>query len=340
MQENLYGKTLDELQEICKLHALPSFTAKQITDWLYKKHCRSFDEMSNLSLKVREILKTEYIIRLSSPVGEQISADGTKKYLFTTVNNHFIETVFIPDNDRATVCVSSQAGCKMNCLFCMTGKQGFQENLSTGEILNQIRSLPEFDKLTNIVFMGMGEPFDNYETLLKALTILTSEWGYAWSPRRITVSTIGIIPILKRFIKESECHLAVSLHSAFPENRLQIMPLEKSYPMHEIIRTLKQHNWHGQRRLSFEYIMFAGINDTLSDCRELIRLLKGLECQVNLIRYHNIPEINLKGVDYETMLIFRDTLNRAGILTTVRVSRGEDIMAACGMLSGLKSPMT
>ena len=335
-KENLLGKTLSELKDICKTLAIPNYIALQMCDWLYKKYCSSINEMTNISLKNRDLLKSVYTIDARTPVDSQISLDGTKKYLYSVDNDCFVESVYIPDKERATLCISSQVGCKMNCLFCMTGKQGFQKNLSSGEIINQIQSLPEFESLTNIVFMGMGEPFDNLEEVMKTCEILTSDWGYGWSPRRITVSTIGVIPKMKRFLEESDCHLAVSLHATTDETRLKLMPLQKMYPMKKIFQLLEQYNWDGQRRLSFEYIMFKGINDSIDDARRLAKLLCRLKCRVNLIRFHAIDGVSLESSDLKIMEIFRGYLTEKGIVTTIRASRGEDILAACGMLSSQK----
>jgi 23S rRNA (adenine2503-C2)-methyltransferase len=270
------------------------------------------------------------------PSQESASVDGTKKYLFTTPDGNFIETVYIPDEDRHTLCVSSQVGCKMNCLFCMTGKQGFTSNLSAAEILNQILSVPEADKLTNLVFMGMGEPMDNLPNLLRALEILTADYGYAWSPRRITVSTIGVIPKMKIFLEHTKCHLAISMHSPFTDERLKIMPVEKPFPIAEVLAELKKHDFSHQRRVSFEYIMFDGFNDSMRHAVEMVRLLKGIDCRVNLIRFHAIPNVDLKTSNEDKMVFFRDYLTSNGITTTIRKSRGEDIFAACGMLSTLE----
>ena len=332
-KEALLGKTLQELQSISTELSMPVFTAKQITDWLYKKKVESINEMTNLSVTNREKLKEKYEINFSSPLRQQHSKDGTIKYLFQTNKNYFIETVYIPEDDRATLCVSSQIGCKMNCLFCMTGKQGFLGNLSANEIINQIQSIPERDKLTNVVFMGMGEPLDNTDELFKVLDILTSSYGYAWSPKRITVSTIGITPNLKRFIEESDCHLAISLHSPYEKERMELIPIEKAYPMRDVLDLIKKYDFAHQRRVSFEYIMFKGLNDDLQHAKDLAKLLVGIPCRVNLICYHSIPDVSLKSSDEKTMPAFRDYLNSKGIICTIRTSRGEDILAACGMLS-------
>jgi len=329
----LSGYTLSELQEIVKQSGMPAFTAKQLASWLYNKHVDSIDDMSNLSLKHRELLKQTYEVGNNPPVEAMRSTDGTIKYLYQVAGNNFVEAVYIPDDDRATLCVSSQVGCKMNCKFCMTGKQGFATNLTANEILNQIASLPERDKLTNVVFMGMGEPLDNLDEVLKVLEILTSDYGYGWSPKRITVSTIGLKKGLRRFIDESDCHLAISLHSPISSQRAELMPAERAFPATEMVELLRDYDFSKQRRLSFEYIMFKGVNDSLVYAKELTKLLRGLDCRINLIRFHAIPNVDLQGADMDTMTAFRDYLTSHGLFTTIRSSRGEDIFAACGMLS-------
>lgn len=336
MNTPLVGKTLDELKEVVLDAGMPAFTGKQIADWIYRKRATSFDEMSNISVKNRDLLATKYDVGLVKPTQETSSVDGTKKYLFTTADQNFVETVYIPDDDRHTLCVSSQVGCKMNCMFCMTGKQGFTSQLSATEILNQIMSVPEADKLTNLVFMGMGEPMDNLPNLLRALEILTADYGYAWSPRRVTVSTIGIIPKMKIFLEQTGCHLAISMHSPFHEERFKIMPIEKVYPLADVLKELKKYDFSHQRRVSFEYIMFDGFNDTVRHAVETVRILRDIDCRVNLIRFHAIPQVDLKTSNDEKMLFFRDYLTSNGIMTTIRKSRGEDIFAACGMLSTLE----
>lgn len=335
-KEKLYGKTLNELIVVTRRLNLPGFTARQISDWLYKKETNSIDQMSNLSKRTRELLSVDYEIGLSDPVNSAKSADGTKKYLFKVLNDKYIETAFIPDEDRATICVSSQAGCKMGCIFCMTGKQGFQGNLSSNEILNQFRSLPEFKKLTNMVYMGMGEPLDNIAEVLKSLDILTNEWGYAWSPTRITVSTVGLINGIKEFLEKSRCHLAVSLHSPFDEERRRLMPVQRSNTVREVLDIIRNFDFNSQRRVSFEYILFKGVNDTPSHVKELSRILNGIKCRINIIRFHTIPGSEFHSPDYEATIKFKEALNAKGILTTIRASRGVDIQAACGLLSTLE----
>ena len=332
-KQPLFGLSLQKIKYVVASLALPSFTATQITDWLYKKHVSSIDEMTNLSKKARELLNEKFIVGLTAPSNVQTSTDGTKKYLYPTATEKFVEAAYIPDEDRATLCVSSQIGCKMGCLFCMTGKQGFQGNLTAGEIVNQIQSLPEFENLTNIVYMGMGEPLDNLQPVLDSLEILTSPWGYAWSPKRITVSTIGVIPAMQTFLKQSNAHLAVSMHTPFDDERKRIMPIQSVYGISEVVSELRKWDFSHQRRVSFEYIMFKGVNDTPRHAREIVRLLEGIRCRINLIRFHPIPDTALEGTPYNDMVEFQNMLKARGMTVTIRASRGEDIYAACGMLS-------
>ncbi len=304
--EFLLGKTIEELKQLVKEMGMPAFTVKQLADWIYKKKILSIDEMTNISLIYRNKLKENFIVGRKEYLKKQESADGTIKYLFPVLNHHAVESVFIPEKERATLCISSQVGCKMNCLFCMTGKQGFSGQLTSGDILNQFMSVPESDSLTNLVFMGMGEPLDNVNEVFKALEILTSDYGFAWSPKRITVSTIGVIPGLKRFLEESKVHLALSLHSPYHTERLSLMPIEKAYPMTEVINLIRQYDFSHQRRVSFEYILFSGLNDDLKHAFALSKLLKSIPCRVNLIKYHPIPGINLPASNPEAMITFRD----------------------------------
>ncbi|MCK5535659.1 MAG: 23S rRNA (adenine(2503)-C(2))-methyltransferase RlmN [Bacteroidales bacterium] len=330
---SLFGKTLDELKKVAKELGMPAFTAKQMSDWLYKKKIFSIDEMSNLSKKNRDLLAEKYEIGLREPVSHQESTDGTKKYLFNTQFGKYIETAYIPDKERKTLCVSSQVGCKMGCIFCETGRQGLQGNLTAGEILNQLKSLPEGENISNIVYMGMGEPFDNTEEVIKSIEILTSEWGFAMSPRRITVSTIGIIPGMKEFLSRSEAHLAISLHSPFEEERMALMPAERKHSFIEILKEIKNWDFSGQRRVSFEYIVFDGLNDTPKHVQELAKILNGINCRINLIRFHEIPATQLKSTNEKRLLQFQKGLKEKKIITTIRSSRGQDIYAACGLLS-------
>ena len=336
MREHLFGKTLEELKDLSVKLGLPSFTGRQLAEWLYKKEVSTFEEMTNLSLKARALLKENYDTGIMSPTDVQVSVDGTKKYLFPALEGKFIETAYIPDGKRHTVCVSSQVGCKMGCLFCMTGKQGFQGNLSSGEILNQYRSIPEWRSITNLVYMGMGEPLDNLEEVLKSLEVLTSDWGFALSPRRITVSTIGITPAMLEFLNRSSAHLAVSLHTPFEEERRKLMPVQQVYPLKEVLKEIKSWDFGRQRRVSFEYILFKDFNDSVSHVNELSRILHGIRCRINLIRFHPIPDTPLESPDEETIQAFKEKLTAKGITTTIRASRGQDIWAACGLLSTKK----
>ena len=331
--EPLYGKTLAELQQICSDMGMPRFAAKQIAGWLYKRGATSIDQMSDLSLKNRSLLAERYTVGLSAPEGEQTSSDGTKKYLYRTSEGEFVESAYIPDGERATLCVSSQAGCRMGCRFCATGRLGLHHSLSTCDILNQIASLPEKENLTNVVYMGMGEPFDNMDNVLRALEIMTAEWGYGWSPTRITVSTAGVGRELRRFLDSTSVHLAISLHNPFHEERAEIMPIERAYPIADIADILREYDFSHQRRVSFEYIVMSGLNDSHRHIKELCRLLNGIKCRINLIRFHKIPDSPYFSPDNNAMIAFRDTLTARGIMTTIRASRGEDIKAACGLLS-------
>ncbi len=345
----LMGMTTAELKEVAKSLGMPAFTGGQIAQWLYAKHVTSIDEMTNISQRNRALLSEHYEVGAMAPIDCQRSQDGTVKYLFPVRcsescgtaatdgdGRRFVETVFIPEADRATLCVSCQVGCKMNCLFCQTGKQGFEGNLTAADILNQIYALPERDELTNIVFMGQGEPMDNLDAILRVTQILTSPDGYAWSPKRITVSSVGIRKKLKRFLDESQCHVAISMHSPLPEQRAQLMPAERAMSIVEVVSLLKQYDFTHQRRCSFEYICFGGLNDSLLHAREIIKLVEGLECRVNLIRFHPIPNVDLPAADELRMEQMRDYLTRHGVFATIRASRGQDIFAACGLLSTAK----
>ena len=350
MKIKLLGKNLDELKALVAQEGLPGFTAKQIAQWLYVKKVRSIDEMTNLSKAARAALSEKYEVGVTPYAGLQVSTDGTKKYLFPVKCSHkrglnvrvsedelesgAVEAVMIPDDDRATLCVSSQSGCRMGCKFCMTGRQGFHGHMSAADIISQFIAVDESDRLTNAVFMGMGEPLDNYDNVMRAIEILTADWGFAWSPKRITVSTIGVLPNLKRYLDECKCHLAVSLHDPFATERLSVMPVQGTWPIQEVIDLIKQYDFSGQRRVSFEYTMFAGFNDTKAHADALIRMLKGLECRMNLIRFHKIPDFPYETSAPVIIENFKQRLNNCGLMTTVRASRGEDILAACGMLAG------
>lgn len=332
----LLGMTLGELKEVAKSLGMPAFTGGQMAKWLYTQQVKSIDEMTNISKANREKLAAAYAIGCKEPTDAQYSKDGTIKYLFPTDSGKFVETVYIPEDGRATLCVSSQVGCKMNCLFCQTGKQGFEGSLSATDILNQVYSLPERDKLTNIVFMGQGEPMDNLDNVLRVTEILTAGFGYGWSPKRITVSSVGIKGKLKRFLEESDCHVAISMHSPLHEQRSELMPAERGMSIESIVDLLGNYDFSHQRRLSFEYIVFKDVNDSEDHAKAIVRLLKGLDCRINLIRFHPIPNTPLQGVDDQKMEEFRNYLTLHGVFTTIRASRGQDIFAACGLLSSAR----
>ena len=333
---NLVGMTLAQLQQVAVDNGMPMFTARQMTDWLYVKQVTSIDAMTNISLKHRARLAGSYEVGLRAPEHKAASSDGTVKYLFPVRDGHYVEAVYIPDGDRATLCISSQVGCKMGCVFCMTGRQHYTASLTAGEILNQILSLPGKETLTNVVFMGMGEPLDNLDNVLAVQEILTSPWGFGWSHKRITISTVGLRRELKQLIEGCDCHIAVSLHAPTPAVRRELIPAEKAFSMTEMLEVLRRYDFSHQRRLSFEYTMFDGVNDSPDDAIQLVRTLEGLSCRVNLIRFHAIPDSPLRPVSEDCMIRFRDILNNHGVTATIRASRGEDIYAACGMLSSTK----
>ncbi len=334
MREQLLGKTPDELKIIAVKAGLPAFAGKQIAQWMYGRKVKSIDEMTNISKSGRERLKEEYSLGVTLPSACQVSSDGTKKYLFPVGEGNAVEAVMIPDEDRKTLCVSSQAGCRMGCRFCMTGRQGFHGNLTVADILSQFIAIDEAAELTNAVFMGMGEPLDNFDNVMKAVEVLTADWGFGWSPKRITLSTIGVLPNLRKYLESTRCHLAVSLHNPFPDERAELMPVQKAWPAEEVVEMIREYDFTGQRRVSFEYTMFAGLNDDKRHADALIRLLRGLECRVNLIRFHKIPDAPYQTTPQVIMERFRDRLSNHGITCTIRASRGEDILAACGMLAG------
>lgn len=334
MREKLLGKTPEELKEVALKVGLPAFAGKQMAQWLYVRKVTDIDQMTNISKAGREALKADYDLGVVLPSGCQVSSDSTKKYLFPVGNGSSVEAVMIPDAERKTLCVSSQAGCRMGCKFCMTGRQGFHGNLDPAMILSQFIAVDEAQELTNTVFMGMGEPLDNYDNVMRAIEVLTAPWGFAWSPKRITVSTIGVIPSLRKYLDSTKCHIAVSLHNPFGEERAEIMPVQKAWPVADVVSLLREYDFSGQRRVSFEYTMFGGLNDDKRHADALYRLLKGMECRVNLIRFHKIPDSPFETSPQLIMENFRDRLSAHGITCTIRASRGEDILAACGMLAG------
>ena len=340
-KKTLLGLTLDELKDVARQLGMPAFTGSQIAKWIYERRVKSIDEMTNISKGNRAKLAESYEIGCMAPIESRHSKDGTVKYLFPvrttdgdTSRKRFVETVYIPEEGgHATLCVSCEVGCKMNCLFCQTGKQGFHGYLTVADILNQAYSIPEADSLTNIVYMGQGEPMDNLDNVLRSTQILTAPYGWAWSPKRITVSSVGLKDKLQRCLNESDCQVAISLHSPIHEQREKLMPAEKGMAIKDVVDLLRDYDFSHQRRLTFEYIVFGGLNDSQTHAREICRLLKGLDCHVNLIRFHQIPNVPLHGASPERMETFRDYLTAHGFYCTIRASRGQDIEAACGLLS-------
>ena len=332
----LLGYTLQQLQEVVTGLGLPAFTARQIASWMYQKRVSDFDAMTNLSKEARSLLSARWCVGMQAPASSTVSKDGSIKYLFEVGDGRFVESVYIPEGDRATLCISSQIGCKMSCRFCATGHQGFGGQLSVAEILNQVQSIDYPDRLTNIVFMGMGEPMDNLDAVLQAIEIMTCSYGYAWSPKRITVSSVGLTPGIRRFMDQCACNLAISIHAPNPMVRAELIPAQKAYPIEGLIRMLKQYDFSHQRRLSFEYTMFQGINDSLADADALARLLQGLDCHINLIPFHTIPGTDLRPTPMAGIERFMEALVRHHYPTTIRRSRGQDIEAACGLLSTQK----
>lgn len=346
IRKPLIGMNLEELQHVAADGRMPKFVGKQLADWLYQKKVTDFDEMVNISKKNRQWLSENYTIGREAPVKASKSKDGTVKYLFDAGAGKQIESVYIPDRDRATLCVSSQVGCKMNCYFCATGKMGFKGNLSAAQIVNQILSIPPASSegtpagmpLTNVVFMGMGEPLDNFKAVERVIEILTAPWGFAWSPKRITVSTVGKLPELKDLLERTQVHVALSVHTADTQQRESMMPAQKAFPLSQVMHVLSGTDFTGQRRLSLEYIMWRGVNDDMDHARQLLKLIGNVPCRVNLIRYHALPGSDLHPCSEERMIMFRNFLNSHGVTATIRASRGEDIDAACGMLAQRGKP--
>lgn len=336
MKTPLIGMTLEQLRGVAAETGLRPFAAGQMARWLYQKRVTDIGAMTDIPAAGRLRLEENYATGRELPLLRTLSSDGTAKYLFRGVGDRDVEAVMIPDADRATLCISSQAGCRMGCTFCMTGRQGFHGQLTSAQIINQILSVDESEALTNVVFMGMGEPTDNLSAVKEVIEILTAPWGLAWSPKRITVSTIGNIPALRDLIETTKVHIALSLHSPFAPEREGLMPVQRAWAAADVLALVRRYDWSHQRRFSVEYIMWDGLNDDMRHAEALARLLRGIHCRVNLIRFHAIPGSPLHTAPEARMVAFRDRLNELGITATIRASRGEDIMAACGMLAGKK----
>ncbi len=333
----LLGLDLDELSQLCKLQGCDNHSAILLSYGIYKQRVKTPFEIERIKLKDRCSIDGVAEVGLFPPVKESISADGTKKYLFEYPGERLIETAFIPDSKRNTLCISSQSGCRMGCRFCNTASVGFKSNLTAHEIINQYSAIPESRLVTHIVIMGMGEPCDNIDEVIKAINVFVSDWGYALGRRNITVSTVGILPELGRLINETKCNIAISLHSPFPEERAKLMPVENRSNILDIVAYLKQVGFEKNRRLSFEYIVLKGVNDSDKHVEAIAQLLSGLKCHVNLIPWNSFPESPFVTSDPASMMHFRNRLDNRGIMTTIRKSRGADIEAACGLLAAKSS---
>lgn len=333
----LCGSTADEIFRYIEPSGFTISQAISITNNIYKKKTIEIAQISKIPGKLKDLLEVNAISGIFNPVAREVSTDLSVKYLFRTDSGIEFETVFIPDKKRATVCVSTQSGCRMGCPICVTASFGFHGDLSAGEIVNQILGIPEANEVTHVVFMGMGEPMDNLKNVLKACEIITAEWGLTISPRNVTVSTVGITPGVLQFLKLSDCNLTLSLHSPFKEERMGIIPVEKRYPMKVIIELMKDYPVKKKRRLSLAYVMIKDFNDTDHHLEGLKSLLKNSKIRVNLLPYHQIGKDSNSSSTAERMHYFKHNLVISGISASVRKSRGIDISAACGQLaSGLK----
>jgi len=344
VKKNLLGMDLDELVNFFEQLGEKSFRAKQVMKWIYQCNIDDFTEMTNLSKKLAAKLSEIAYIHLPELVMEQKSDDGTVKWLLRLDSGNCIETVFIPEDNRGTLCVSSQIGCALECGFCSTAQQGFNRNLSAAEIISQVwianRAMGTTHKgdrlITNIVFMGMGEPLLNFDEVTRTIRILLEDNAYGLSKRRVTISTAGVVPALKRLRDETDVSLAISLHAPNDTIRDKIVPLNKKYPIAELIRACK-HYFAGDTKLkqfTIEYVMLDHVNDEPQHAHELVQLLKSIPCKVNLIPFNPFPNSGYKRSSNSRINMFRDILQQAGLVTMTRKTRGDDIDAACGQLAG------
>ncbi len=327
----------EELEAFTRAMGMPAYRARQIHKWIYQAGCGSFDRMTDLPKDLRARLSAEARVRSLEEVGRQVSEDGTEKFLFRLSDTESVESVLMFDADRTTLCVSSQVGCAMGCRFCVTGALGFRRNLQAHEIVEQVlhareRLRPESD-LTNIVFMGMGEPFQNFEEVQTALGRLISPGYVGLSKRKVTVSTCGHVEGIQRLGREGPIvNLAISLNATTDETRSRLMPVNRKWPLKELLRACREFPLKPTRRITFEYVLFAGVNDTLEDARRLVRLLKGIRSKVNLIPFNPHPGSEFSKPGDEQVLAFQQVLVEAGLTAPVRKSKGADIAAACGQL--------
>ncbi len=329
----IIGLNLNEIEAIVARMGYSTNLGRKICTWLYRKRCASFSEMVDIPLSLRNSLSNSFVVSNLKPEKVAISSDGTRKYLFKTLNDNPFETAFIPDSKRKTLCISTQSGCKVGCSFCYTGLLGFFENLDPFHIISQLFSVEESININRLVLMGMGEPLDNFQNVLKSLSILNSQWGIAFGASNITLSTVGIIPHIKTLINSRNCNIAISLHSPFPEERLEIVPAEKDNPIREIVALFQQEPIKKPLRLSFEYVVVPGLNNSQNHAKELDILLKGLNCHINIIPLNTNKTNSSHTADAEA---FQRNLKGLGLKTTLRLSRGQNISAACGMMVGKK----
>jgi 23S rRNA (adenine2503-C2)-methyltransferase len=334
--------TKETLLGIVREHGEPAYRAGQISEWLYKRHATSPMDMANLPKNLRESLAAQAEVQSVTPEEAGESGDGTRKYVWPAFGGDIYESALIPDGKRLTLCVSSQAGCRIGCKFCLTARKGLRQSLSAAEILSQFSNTPERDNITHFVYMGMGEPLDNLDAVLESLEVLTSSWGYGFSPRRVTVSTVGLLPQFERLLDETQVNVALSLHAARREVRLPLVPSENQHPaasMVDILRSrselaLPPFTGTGRRRLSFEITMLKGVNDSPEDAAAVRNLIAGIPARVNLIPWNSFPGTSFEPSPRHSILAYQMVLKRAGIMTTIRESRGQDIGAACGLLAG------
>jgi 23S rRNA (adenine2503-C2)-methyltransferase len=340
LRPNVRSQTLDELTAWTESRGFPAYRGNQIAGWLYNRQLTAVEDMHNLPAVLREALLHDFDCSFPTVAKRSDSVDGTTKLLIGLADAKVVESVIIPRDERITLCISSQVGCALDCQFCATARLGLQRNLEPAEIVGQVlraRDAAAPSILTNYVFMGMGEPLANYDRLIRALTILTARWGLGISPRRITVSTVGLVPQMVRLIEDTSVHIAVSLTAARDELRDRLMPINVRYPLAELIGACKRLDLPRRKRITFEYVMLDGVNDTMRDAEELIRLLHGVRAKVNLIPFNPFPGAGFGRSPDERIEAFRERLLAAGIHATVRTSRGRDIQAACGQLAAAEA---
>jgi len=335
-KQDLINLSFKELEDFLKSHGMPAYRARQILTWVYKKNLTDFSRMSDLSANLRKFLEDNFYISRIKLVKKEVSRDKTRKFLFSLEDKNLIESAVIPTAKRKTACLSSQAGCKFKCVFCASGIRGWQRNLSASEIISQLILLNQaasMEKISHVVFMGTGEPMDNYENVLKAVRIINSPLGFGIAARRITISTCGIIPGIVRLSKEGlQIELSVSLHGADDATRDKLVPINKKYPLNKLVAACREYAKSTLRQVTFEYILIKGVNCDLKSADNLIRLMKGWDCKVNLILYNPIKEFRFETPAKLEVLFFQNLLLKNGVKVTLRVPRGTDIHAACGQL--------